>query len=289
MNARRQRSRRAPLLPVLAALVFVGLTAIAGRFLGGCEEAAERREPAARTSRPAAPAQPRPQPGPVVAIIIDDWGYNQAEEARPLLDLPASFTLAVLPGLPRTARFAREASRRREVILHLPMEPVGYPDTDPGQPAVMRGMGEGEIAKILETALASLPDVRGLNNHMGSAATADPATMRALMRVLHARGLFFVDSVTTDRSAAAATAAAEGVPCLRNRIFLDHDEPQPEVIRRRLAALISLARAGGTAVGIGHPRAATAEVLAQEIPRYQAAGVRFLTVSELLALQSPAN
>jgi len=258
---------------------------------------------------------------PTIALIIDDWGHSREDDAQGLLDLAAPLTLSVLPGLPYSARFAREATplvlpsarqtpaaggrhvpalrlglagaevpaRRREVILHLPMEPLGYPDPDPGPFALMTGMDQAAVAGLLDRALADLPGVRGLNNHMGSAATADTPTMALLMAELSRRGLFFVDSQTSDRSVAHAEAALAGVPVLRNRIFLDHDEPDPTVVRRRLATLVDAARARGFAVGIGHPHAVTAHVLGVEIPRLQAEGVRFVTVSELLALQAAAD
>ncbi len=256
-----------------------------------------------------------------VALIIDDWGYNREEDAQGLLDLEAPLTLSVLPGLPYSARFAREATplvlpsdrrgptpagrrvpalclgksgagspaRRREVILHLPMEPLGYPDPDPGPYALMTGMDQAAVAGLLDRALADLPGMRGLNNHMGSAATADTLVMAVLMAELRRRGFFFVDSQTSDRSVAHAEAARAGVPVLRNRIFLDHDEPEPAVVRQRLATLVEAARTRGFAVGIGHPHAVTAHVLGTEIPRLQAEGVRFVTVSELLALQAAAD
>jgi polysaccharide deacetylase 2 family uncharacterized protein YibQ len=124
---------------------------------------------------------------------------------------------------------------------------------------------------------------------MGSAATADAPTMAALMQELRRRGLFFVDSQTSDRSVAYAEAARAGIPVLRNRIFLDHDEPEPAVMLQRLSTLVDVARARGFAVGIGHPHALTARILATEIPRLQAEGIRFLTVSELLALQAAGD
>jgi polysaccharide deacetylase 2 family uncharacterized protein YibQ len=254
---------------------------------------------------------------PTIALIIDDWGYSREDDAQELLDLGAPLTLSVLPGLPYSARFANEATplvlpgatragspagrqvpalrfgksdaelpaRRREVILHLPMEPIGYPDPDPGPLTLMAGMDQTAVAGLLDQALAGLPGVRGLNNHMGSAATADAPTMAVLMGELRRRGFFFVDSQTTDRSVAYAEAVRAGAPALRNRIFLDHDEPQPAVVRQRLATLVDAARARGFAVGIAHPHAVTAQVLGAEVPRLQAEGVRFVTVSELLALQ----
>jgi len=129
-----------------------------------------------------------------------------------------------------------------------------------------------------------------VNNHMGSAATADSLLMDALMAEIDRRGLRFLDSLTSPRSVAYQAARAAGVPALRNRLFLDVDHQDEAAITASLEALIASARARGQAVGIGHPHAATAAVLARELPRYAAEGVRFVTVSELIALNiSGAN
>ena len=176
-------------------------------------------------------------------------------------------------------------SRRREVLLHLPMEPQGYPDNDPGPRAIMVGMSREEIAERLDGALRGLEKVTGVNNHMGSAATSDQATMDHLMSALASRELLFLDSLTSARSVAFATAQQAGLPALKNRIFLDADHEDEEKIRRNLESLVKVARAGGFAVGIGHPHPATAQVLAREIPRLVAEGVVFVTVSEMHALQ----
>ena len=266
--------------------------------------------------------------GPVVALVVDDWGYSRSEAARRILELPAPLTLAVLPGLSFSRHFAlertdlvlppeaqggddhdlrrlrREAGcpvevalavapatappRRREIMLHLPMEPEAYPATDPGPLALMRGMGRAAIAARVDSALVSLPDVTGVNNHMGSAATSDPGLMADLMAVLAERGLFFVDSVTSSRSVAAEEARRAGLPVAENRIFLDYDNEDPQRIRANLRRLVEAARRTGFALGIGHPHPATADVLAVEIPRLRREGVRFVTVSEFLALRRAA-
>jgi len=180
-------------------------------------------------------------------------------------------------------------SRRREIILHLPMEPQDYPETDPGPGAVMVGMGPDDINAVLDTDLRGLDGVAGLNNHMGSAATSDEATMRSFMKVLRKRNLYFLDSMTTARSVGYAEARRAGVPALRSRLFLDYDHESPERIRARLDELAASARHSGFVVGIGHPHPATAQVLAAEIPRLQRAGIRFVTLGELRALQEAAT
>ncbi len=177
-------------------------------------------------------------------------------------------------------------SQRREIMLHLPMEPQGYPETDPGPRAIMVGMDDVAIAARLDEALAPLHAVTGINNHMGSAATSDPATMKALMAVLRQRDLFFIDSLTSSSSVAHAEAVKAGLPSARNRIFLDYDNENHATIKANLEVLVRTARTSGFALGIGHPHRATAEVLAREIPRLQKEGVRFVTVSEFLALQA---
>jgi len=169
-------------------------------------------------------------------------------------------------------------------MLHLPMQSIHYPDVDPGQAAVMVGMPREEIATMIDRALASLPNVRGVNNHQGSAATADEATMTVLMDVLAGRDLYFLDSLTSSASVAHDRARDAGVPALRNRVFLDNDHENPESIRERVHRLAKAARATGAAVGIGHPHPGTLQVLREEIPALEAAGVRLVTVSELLAL-----
>lgn len=268
--------------------------------------------------------------GPVVALIIDDWGNSRNTATEGILDLPVPITLSVLPGLrysrhfslqqtdlvlppdrvtksrvpdgPLAARARRLAAgcpvevslgslrgslsgKRREVMLHLPMQPMGYPGTNPGPNALMVGMRKDAIAALVDAALGKLPNVTGLNNHMGSAATGDARTMHELMQVLAERDLFFVDSLTTSRSVAYDEARKAGLPALKNRIFLDYEHEDADRIAANLAALVRSARSTGFAVGIGHPHRQTAEVLARELPRLQKEGVRFVTISEMLALR----
>ncbi len=270
--------------------------------------------------------------GPVVALVIDDWGHTRNQATRGLLKLPIPLTMAVLPNLPFSRQFSLENTelafpcggetvlsgreslpadrtqrlaagcfvelrlgkkqvavprKRREVILHLPMEPQGYPGINPGVEPLLIGMDQATISQLLDDKLKNLPGIRGLNNHMGSAATSDPATMRALMEVLRKKGLFFLDSLTSANSVANGMAREAGVPTLRNRIFLDYDSENEETITANLNLLIRSARNKGFALGIGHPHVATLNVLAREIPKLQADGICFVTVSEMMALMRP--
>ncbi len=161
------------------------------------------------------------------------------------------------------------------------MEPEGYPAVRPGPGVVLRSQNEQEIVGTLERDLASVPGAEGINNHMGSAATADPRVMRAVATVLARRGLFFVDSRTTVSTVARDAALQARVPSASRQVFLDAIST-PEAVGRAFEELLRRARLEGEALAIGHPRAATLDMLERELPRLKERGVRLVRVRELV-------
>jgi polysaccharide deacetylase 2 family uncharacterized protein YibQ len=111
--------------------------------------------------------------------------------------------------------------------------------------------------------------------------TADPDAMREVLEVVRKRRLFFLDSRTTAESVGHAMALASGVPAARRTVFLDA-EPGVEPVAEAFSALVAAARRDGAAIGIGHPRRTTFELLEREVPAARAAGVEFVPVSYLL-------
>lgn len=235
-------------------------------------------------ARPENGREPRPFPTPpaaIVAILIDDLGNDRAAVER-IGRWPWAVSGAVLPSLAGSEEAARELGRSgKDVLLHLPMEPLGFPKVRPGPGVVLRSQSDGEIASTVETDLASVPGAVGVNNHMGSAATADPRVMRAIARVLARRGLFFVDSRTTDATVAVDAARAAGVRAASRRVFLD-DVQTESAIEASLDSLVAKAKAEGSAIGIGHPYPATLAVLDRELPKLERRGVKLVRVRELV-------
>jgi hypothetical protein len=146
---------------------------------------------------------------------------------------------------------------------------------------VLRSQSEAEIADTLERDLATVPGATGINNHMGSAATADPRVMRAIASVLARRGLFFVDSRTTVSTVARDAAEAARVPTTSRRVFLD-DVATPAAVEDSFEGLLRKASAEGEALAIGHPHPATLDVLERELPRLASRGVRLARVRDLV-------
>jgi polysaccharide deacetylase 2 family uncharacterized protein YibQ len=237
-------------------------------------------EPAATEplSEPGADLPEAPE-GVRLALVIDDLGRNLLElDALTKLGVPLSY--AVLPYEAETPQVVESLRRRGvEILCHLPMEPQG--GNDPGPGALREAMSDAELERSTKAALAAVPGAVGVNNHMGSRLSTDERAMRAVLGVLAARDLFFLDSRTSPQSVGYRVATALGLPAAERQVFLDPD-PSHEAIRTQFARFLDLARRRGSAVAIGHPLPETLAVLAEEVPRAQAAGYQFVPVSYLL-------
>lgn len=218
---------------------------------------------------------------PKVAIVIDDLGYD-GKLARKFLKIEGPLSFSVLPH----GTFSKSIARRiynagQELLLHLPMEPTGYPGVNPGVGALMVEMTDVEIVQTLKENLDAFPYVKGVNNHMGSKFCQDERKLRPVMLELNTRGLFFLDSRTTSKTKAYTVAQELDVPSAERNVFLDNIQ-NPRAIRAQLSRLIELARLRGGAIGIAHPHEVTLEVLRQEIPKLSKKGVELVPVSQLV-------
>lgn len=231
-------------------------------------------------------AQPAEHGGPLIALVIDDFGYSAGELAKGFLELPWALTVSVIPGLPFSGVLAEQAAvAGKEVMVHMPMEPLHEPVEDRGYTLLVT-LSEKEIRDRVARAIACVPGAVGMNNHQGSRATADVQVMSVLMEELKTRGLYFVDSRTNSQSRALAMASRMRVPCVANDMFLDV-EPDTAKVYRQLSLLARVAKRKGKAVGIGHVRRSTYELLRREVPRLQEQGFRFVPVSKVLGLPAP--
>jgi uncharacterized protein len=233
------------------------------------------------------PVAPRAEPprghgDAMLAIIVDDVGPAAALTLR-AIRLPRPVTLAFLPYAGQLDTLTRAAARHgHEIFLHLPMEPVGR--EDPGPNAILTSLGPDEFRRRLRWAFDRLPQATGMNNHMGSRVTADPASMLTVLEEIRRRGLSFVDSRTSPVSVAASVAQRLGLPHAARDVFLDN-VPSTGAILRQLAEAERLARRRGHALAIGHPYPTTLAVLESWIPAAEARGLRIVRAGDLIARQ----
>ncbi len=219
-----------------------------------------------------------------IALVIDDFGFQEPDLIGRFLDLPIPFTPAILPGYPRSIHAARWAEQKgRRPILHLPMEPKNYPAENPGPGALFVRMNRAEKRAIVEGDLLGLAAIVGVSNHMGSRASEDTALAGAVLDLLRDRRLFFLDSGTSMHSVFPAEAARRGVPCLAADLFLDGEaNPTPATMGKRLAEARDLALRTGSVILIGHARPATLAFLTSVPDSLRAWGCSIVPLADLL-------
>ena len=216
-----------------------------------------------------------------VAIIVDDLGQN-LPAARALSRMRSAITFSVMPHLRyswQTADTAHDAGK--EVMLHLPMQPIRDSAPDISRDELRVGMRSAEVSHIVEHDLSTVPFVTGVNNHMGSRATTDTSLMKDLMRILAARHLYFIDSRTTPQSVAIRVARQSQVLSFYRSVFLDDKRTVPYTLNQ-LQKLCRIAAETGSALAIGHPYPSTIEALAQFLPKLESRGIQLVPASRLV-------
>jgi polysaccharide deacetylase 2 family uncharacterized protein YibQ len=217
---------------------------------------------------------------PKIALIIDDIGYSRSI-AMQFLELNRPITYSILPQLDYSYELAVEMKTMGcETMLHQPMEPYSA-CCDPGPGALFVGLDASTIEEILTRNISSVPHAGGVNNHMGSRFTASAKEIKETLKVIKSKDLFFVDSFTSSRSVAYATAKSYHMPTAHRNIFIDNSRDESAILSQ-LYKLGQHAVTHGRALGIGHPYPETARAIkkfTQDLDRFK---IDLVGVSEIL-------
>jgi polysaccharide deacetylase 2 family uncharacterized protein YibQ len=190
----------------------------------------------------------------VVAIVMDDLGPDVAATRQAIL-LPPAVTMSFLPYARDVAELARAAEASgHEVIVHVPMQPLGPENPGPG--ALRVDLSAAQNQRRLSLDLARVPGADGINNHMGSRFTADSEALVPVLEQLARTGDFFLDSRTNANTQVVPLARKFGILSSGRDVFLD-DIPRREYLLRQLRLLRQVAEANGVAIAIGHPHPVT--------------------------------
>ena len=218
---------------------------------------------------------------PRLAIVIDDLGEGLAstKELFKLSGYP--LTVAVMPRVSNSAKEATEAAEKGFcVIMHQPMQPISAA-AGLGAGAITTDMSDEEILAVMRANFDILPNVVGVNNHMGSKVTSDYRTMKVILEEIQRRGLFFFDSMTTGSSVVTKVAESLGMKILINVKFLDHENTE-EYVTEAIMDAVNMAEQRGYAVVIGHTRKATISALTKILPQLVEMGVELVTLEDLM-------
>lgn len=216
-----------------------------------------------------------------LAIIIDDMG-SSLSEARSLAAIKVPLTFAIIPGLrvdKDVAEFA--AANKIETMIHIPMQSKGWPARRLEANGLLVSMTADELQERVSGFVQKFPGAVGANNHMGSEFTEHEEKMDPVLQALKKQNLFFVDSVTSPKSAGLRVAQGLGVRAARRNVFLDNEQER-SYIMGQLNQAARMARKNGSAIAICHPHSVTIATLAAALPELAGHGVRLVSASELV-------
>ncbi|MGD9938391.1 MAG: divergent polysaccharide deacetylase family protein [Clostridia bacterium] len=235
---------------------------------------------AAPIQEPGAGVQEKTGHRGTLVFILDDAGHN-IWQLEPFLALPFPISIAVLPRLPNTRKAAAmTVSAGKELMLHQPMEAVG--GSDPGPGALFLTMEDHEIRLTIRENLAQLPGVVGINNHMGSKATADERIMSIVLDEARRAGVYFVDSLTIAESVVHSVASLMNLRTWERTVFLDNT-PDRASIMKYVSEGTKIAEKRGYAIMIGHVWSAElAQTLSDLYPQLVEQGFSLSTISRIM-------
>ena len=219
--------------------------------------------------------------GPKIALVIDDLG-GESLIAKELLQWDLPLTFSILPFTPYAKAMAKEAHQKgKEVILHVPMEPHGYPKVRPGEGVLLLEMDEESLRRQLIKDIEAVPYIKGASNHMGSRLMEDPEKVKIILSELKRRRLYFLDSRTTPQTVGMDVAQGIGVKAIERSLFIDHSLDE-EDIKEKIGKLIRLSLSNGKAVGIGHPHPSTIKSIKEMIPKMKERGIEIVPLSSVM-------
>ena len=183
-------------------------------------------------------------------FVFDDGGQN-LNHLAPFLKLPFPITVAVLPQLTHSKETAAQVRMAGfEVMLHQPMQAVNA-SVNPGPGAIKPEMDEGQIKSILFQNTTEIGPIAGMNNHEGSAITADAEKMAVVLQFCSQEGIYFLDSRTNVETKVPYVAGELGYSYYERNIFLDNEKTNENALKE-LKKGLDLANKNGSVIMIGH-------------------------------------
>jgi polysaccharide deacetylase 2 family uncharacterized protein YibQ len=218
-----------------------------------------------------------------IAFLLTDPDSGPEATLRAFLKSRIPFAFALRPDAKNVGSLAKEVrAAHHEILLHLPMEPRGYPRVDPGKDAILLDLSRMEIQDRIARALTRVGSADGVVSRYGSAALNDPDVMRAVLEDLKRRDLPFFDSHGAGPSMTEEVSEETGARALVVGGSLEGTWRKAAAVRARLQSIVALATQRGALAVTLDPDPLVLSVLEAEAPKLRARGVEFVPASQLM-------
>jgi len=216
---------------------------------------------------------------PKIAILLGGMGLNARLTKKAMDALPGDVTFGFAPygdKLQETVNAAR--ARGHEIMLQLPMEPVGFPATNPGPRTLLADSDADTNVASLRWLMSRFAGFTGATNYMGGRFLAAPESVAPVMAELKKRGLVYLEDATVPVSTTPAVAKSAGLPMRRAAVVIDAT-PDAASIAEALAQLEKEAETNGYAIGTGSGLEVTIDTLSEWASELSQKGILLVPVS----------
>ena len=181
---------------------------------------------------------------PKIALVIGGLGLNPDQTRQAVDALPPEVTLSFSPYAgDLQAQIDRARAAGHEVMVELPMEPLDYPDNDPGPYTLLGSAQAGEIQAKLDWLMSRATGYFAVTNAFGSRFLGQDRAMAPVLQTLRQRGVGFIDDGQAAGRGGGLHRASMGP-----RIDADLDS---SAIDSQLLSLEAAALQSGAALGTG--------------------------------------
>lgn len=217
-----------------------------------------------------------------VVIVIGGLGISQSSTQTAVQKLPPSVTLAFAPYGNSLKRWMQDARKKgHELLLQLPMEPIDYPQNNPGPHTLRADADLQENIANLHWSMSRITNYVGVMNYLGNRLLAQPASLAPLFAEISKRGLLFLEDGTVKNSLAQGVAIKELVPYARGNILLDNIRSR-SAIADKLRVLAEEAKRTGLAIGVGNAFPDTIDLVSQFARQAKQNGIEITPVSAIV-------
>lgn len=185
-----------------------------------------------------------------IVIILGGLGISQSSTEQAIRTLPAGVTLAFAPYGNSLTRWMRSARKQgHELLLQVPMEPFGYPQTTAGKRSLLSSVDVQKNQENLHWSLGRITNYVGVMNYLGGKMMSVPDRLAPVFDELSERGLMFVDDGSVRNSIAERVAKSSDLPFARAHLTIDTLRTRA-AISGKLKELETMAKRSGLAIGV---------------------------------------
>jgi len=217
-----------------------------------------------------------------VVIVIGGLGISQTSTKAAIDQLPGEITLAFAPYGNSLSRWMQQARKGgHELLLQLPMEPLDYPDNNPGPHTLRASADLAENIANLHWSMSRITNYVGVTNYLGNQLLSQPAGLSPIFAELSKRGLLFLDDGTVKNSMSEGVALKELLPFTKAHMVLD-DTRSRQAISENLRKLAEQAKRTGLAIGVGNAFPDTVDLVSQFAKQAKQNGIELTPVSAVV-------